>query len=152
MSSTKQHIALLGQLLTQSRNDKLMYLNAADKQDLPTFKRFFNQQAIIRNSMFNDFGLLLSQHNIEADTILLNRSDIRQFMMTSPKREKNNPFVHCLKQDLLFKKNLETLLEIDLDEKNHEIYRKQLVKINNSVATNELHSVDVQYKDYSTAP
>ena len=152
MSSTKQHIALLGQLLIQSRNDKLMYLNAADKQDLPTFKRFFNQQAIIRNSMFNDFGLLLSQHNIEADTILLNRSDIRQFMMTSPKREKNNPFVHCLKQDLLFKKNLETLLEIDLDEKNHEIYRKQLVKINNSVATNELHSVDVQYKDYSTAP
>ena len=152
MSSTKQHIALLGQLLTQSRNDKLMYLNAADKQDLPTFKRFFNQQAIIRNSMFNDFGLLLSQHNIEADTILLNRSDIRQFMMTSPKREKNNPFVRCLKQDLLFKKNLETLLEIDLDEKNHEIYRKQLVKINNSVATNELHSVDVQYKDYSTAP
>lgn len=152
MSSTKQHIALLEQLLTQSRNDKLMYLNAADKQDLPTFKRFFNQQAIIRNSMFNDFGLLLSQHNIEADTILLNRSDIRQFMMTSPKREKNNPFVRCLKQDLLFKKNLETLLEIDLDEKNHEIYRKQLVKINNSVATNELHSVDVQYKDYSTAP
>lgn len=152
MSSTKQHIALLGQLLIQSRNDKLMYLNAADKQDLPTFKRFFNQQAIIRNSMFNDFGLLLSQHNIEADTILLNRSDIRQFMMTSPKREKNNPFVRCLKQDLLFKKNLETLLEIDLDEKNHEIYRKQLVKINNSVATNELHSVDVQYKDYSTAP
>ena len=152
MSSTKQHIALLEQLLTQSRNDKLMYLNAADKQDLPTFKRFFNQQAIIRNSMFNDFGLLLSQHNIEADTILLNRSDIRQFMMTSPKREKNNPFVRCLKQDHLFKKNLETLLEIDLDEKNHEIYRKQLVKINNSVATNELHSVDVQYKDYSTAP
>lgn len=150
MSLDKKHIALLKQLLLQSRQDKLMYLNTADKQDLPTFKRFFNQQAIFRNSMFNDFSLLLSQFNINSDDIMVNRSDIRQFMMTTPKREKNNPFDRCLKQDLLFKKQLEALLSFDVDEKNHEIYRKQLAKINSSIATNELHSVDVKYKDYST--
>ena len=145
MTTEKKHIALLEQLLHQSRQDKLMYLNTADNQDLPLFKRFFNQQAIVRNKMFNDFNLLLSQLNVDVDAIMVKRSDIRQFMVTTPKREKNNPFNRCLKQDLLLKKQLEAILAIDKIEANHEIYRKQLAKIKQSIATNELHGVDVKY-------
>ena len=126
-----------------------MYLNTADKQDLPAFKRFFNQQAILRNRMFNDFSSLLSEFNINIDDILLNRPDFKQLMMTTPKREKNNPFVRCLKQDLSFKKNLEALIDVDDREKNREMYLKHLDKINACIAHNELHCVDVHVKDYS---
>ena len=150
MSKTKQQLALLETLINQCRKDKLMYLNTADKQDLPTFKRFFNQQAILRNRMFNDFSSLLSEFNINAEDVLLKRPDLKQLMMTTPKREKNNPFVRCLKQDLLFKKNLEALIGLDVCEKNNETYVKHLDKINACIAHNELHSVEVYVNDYSS--
>ena len=88
MSKEKDCIVLLERLLNQSRQDKLMYLNAADKQDLPTFKRFFNQQALYRNRMFNDFSMRLSDFGIEADNVLLKRPDIRQLMVASPNTRK----------------------------------------------------------------
>lgn len=127
-----------------------MYLNTADKQDLPAFKRFFNQQAILRNRMFNDLNALLSEFDVNAEDFLLNRPDFKQLMMTSPKREKTNPFMRCLKQDLVFKKNLETLIELDDHEKKQEVYFKYLDKINACIAHNELHSVEVYVKNYSS--
>ena len=46
LAKERDIIILLERLLNQSRQDKLMCLNAADKQNLPTYKRFFNQQAL----------------------------------------------------------------------------------------------------------
>ena len=88
MSKEKECIVLLERLLNQSRQDKLMYLNAADKQDLPTFKRFFNQQALYRNRMFNELSARLSDFGIEAEDVLLKRPDIRQLMGASPNATK----------------------------------------------------------------
>ncbi len=72
MSKEKEIIILLQRLLNQSRHDKLMYLNTADRQNLPTYKRFLNQQAIIRNSMFYKFSALLSDYGIEEKKCFLN--------------------------------------------------------------------------------
>ena len=47
MSKEKDCIILLERLLNQSRHDKMMYLNAAEKQKPSLFKRFFNQQALL---------------------------------------------------------------------------------------------------------
>ena len=149
MSKEKDCIVLLERLLNQSRQDKLMYLNAADKQDLPTFKRFFNQQALYRNRMFNDFSMRLSDFGIEADNVLLKRPDIRQLMVASPKREKSNPFAKCLAQDQLFKKQLLSLIQIDASG-DSEHYNKVLAKIEDSIETNQLYALEVSAKSLTS--
>ena len=149
MSKEKDCIVLLERLLNQSRQDKLMYLNAADKQDLPTFKRFFNQQALYRNRMFNDFSMRLSDFGIEADNVLLKRPDIRQLMVASPKREKSNPFAKCLAQDQLFKKQLLSLIQIDASGES-EHYNKVLAKIEDSIETNQLYALEVSAKSLTS--
>lgn len=149
MSKEKDCIVLLERLLNQSRQDKLMYLNAADKQDLPTFKRFFNQQALYRNRMFNDFSMRLSDFGIEADNVLLKRPDIRQLMVASPKREKSNPFAKCLAQDQLFKKQLLSLIQIDTSG-DSEHYNKVLAKIEDSIETNQLYALEVSAKSLTS--
>jgi len=73
LAKEKDSIILLERLLNQSRQDKIMYLNAADKENLPTYKRFFNQQALYRNKMFNDYSALLSEYGIEVEEVLLKR-------------------------------------------------------------------------------
>ena len=148
--SKKNTIILLERLLNQSRKDKLMYLNAADRQDLPAFKRFFNQQALFRNSMFYDFSNLLTEHGIEVEDVILKSPDIRQLMMTTLGRDKKNSFAECLSQDQLFKINLEELIQVDLTEKNVLIYQKHLAKIDASIEENDLFSTEVSAKAFST--
>ena len=149
MSKEKECIVLLERLLNQSRQDKLMYLNAADKQDLPTFKRFFNQQALYRNRMFNDFSMRLSDFGIEADNVLLKRPYIRQLMVASPNREKSNPFAKCLAQDQLFKKQLLSLIQIDASGES-EHYNKVLAKIEDSIESNQLYALEVSAKSLTS--
>ncbi len=148
--SKKNTIILLERLLNQSRKDKLMYLNAADRQDLPAFKRFFNQQALYRNSMFYDFSNLLTEHGIEVEDVILKSPDIRQLMMTTLGRDKKNSFAECLSQDQLFKINLEELIQVDLTEKNVLIYQKHLAKIDASIEENDLFSTEVSAKAFLT--
>ena len=137
MAKEKDIIILLERLLNQSRHDKLMYLNAADKENLPTYKRFFNQQALYRNKMFNDFSAILSEYKIEVEEVLLKRPDIRQLMSTSIKREKHNPFNQFLTQDLFFLENINALIAADQSEKNQVIYHKQLLKITACIENNK---------------
>lgn len=146
MAKKENIILLLERLLNQSRQDKVMYLNAADKQNLPTYKRFFNQQALYRNKMFNDFSAILSDYGIEVEEILLKRPDIRQFMMTSIKREKDNSFNKCLAQDLLFLENIQALITLDHTEKNQVIYHKQYLKLMACVNDNERFSEEMMSK------
>ena len=147
MAKEKDIIILLERLLNQSRQDKVMYLNAADKENLPTYKRFFNQQALYRNKMFNDYSALLSEYGIEVEKVLLKRPDIRQLMFTSIKREKHNPFNQFLTQDLLFVENLNALIIADQSDKNQVIYHKQLLKITASIETNKNLSQEITTKE-----
>lgn len=151
MSKEKDIIVLLERLLNQSRQDKLMYLNTADKQNLPSYKRFLNQQALYRNSMFNEYSTLLSTYGIEVEEVLLKRPDISQLMMTTVKREKTNPFEKCLAQDHIFKTNLEQLMVLDTLPKNLEIYQKQLDKIAACIEENDYFSEQVALKDLTSS-
>ena len=147
MAREKDIIILLERLLNQSRQDKIMYLNAADKQNLPTYKRFFNQQALYRNKMFNDYSAILSEYKIEVEEVLLKRPDIRQLMSTTIKREKHNPFNKFLSQDLLFLENLNALIDVDKNDKNQVIYHKQLLKITACIENNKYLSKEISTKE-----
>ena len=147
MAKEKNIITLLERLLNQSRQDKLMYLNAADKENLPTYKRFFNQQALYRNKMFNDFSAMLSDYGVEVEEVLLKRPDIRQLMSTSIKREKINPFHKFLTQDLLFLENLNALIAADQKDKNQVIYNNQLLKITACIDNNKSMIKEIASKE-----
>ena len=147
MAKEKNIIILLERLLNQSRQDKLMYLNAADKENLPTYKRFFNQQALYRNKMFNDFSAMLSDYGVEVEEVLLKRPDIRQLMSTSIKREKHNPFHKFLTQDLLFLENLNALIAADQKDKNQLIYNNQLLKITACIDNNKSMIKEIASKE-----
>lgn len=147
MAKEKNIIILLERLLNQSRQDKLMYLNAADKENLPTYKRFFNQQALYRNKMFNDFSAMLSDYGVEVEEVLLKRPDIRQLMSTSIKREKHNQFHKFLTQDLLFLENLNALIAADQKDKNQLIYNNQLLKITACIDNNKIMIKEIASKE-----
>ena len=53
MSRKNQHIACMEKLLTHLKNTKLEYLKASDHANYSEEKRFFNQQALIRNRIFS---------------------------------------------------------------------------------------------------
>ena len=82
LTTKKNILGILEQLLNQSRQDKLMYLNAADRMDAPTYKRFLNQQALQRNNFFHQLNTALSNHGIDRRSAS-ESPDIRQLMMTS---------------------------------------------------------------------
>lgn len=113
-----------------------MYLNAADRVDLPLWKRNLNQQALIRNNFFHQLSIAFSNHGLEADDFLVNRPDVRQLMMTSPKREKNNPFFKCFDQDERFHLLLIDAIENEELSSNLLIYEKIKTKIESSIASN----------------
>lgn len=124
-----------------------MYLNAADKENLPTYKRFFNQQALYRNKMFNDFSAMLSDYGVEVEEVLLKRPDIRQLMSTSIKREKHNQLHKFLSQDLLFLENLNALIAADQMDKNQLIYKNQLLKITACIDNNKSMIKEIASKE-----
>ena len=117
MSIEKNIRFLLEKLLNAYRENKILYLNSADSLYQPSFSRFFNHQAIIRNNMFFNISNILSEIGIEVEEVILKRPDIKQFMSTKIEREKEDLFNKNLKKDTELKEILQKLIKID-GEKN----------------------------------
>ena len=113
MSIEKNIRFLLEKLLNAYRENKILYLNSADSLYQPSFSRFFNHQAIIRNNMFFNISNILSEIGIEVEEVILKRPDIKQFMSTKIEREKEDLFNKNLKKDTELKEILQKLIKID---------------------------------------
>ena len=137
---------LLEKLLNNYRENKISYLNSADSQYQPSFNRFFNHQAIIRNNMFFNISNLLSEIGIEAEDVILKRPDIKQYMLTKIEREKEDLFYKNLKKDMELKEILLKLIKIDTKKNRIEIYSKHLKKISESIKANKSYGVQVKEK------
>lgn len=137
---------LLEKLLNCYRENKISYLNSADSQYQPSFNRFFNHQAIIRNNMFFNISNILSEIGIEAEDLLLKRPDIKQFMSTKIEKEKEDLFYKNLKKDVELKEILLKLVKIDSEKNRIEVYKKHLKKISESIKANKSFSIEVKEK------
>ena len=137
---------LLEKLLNCYRENKISYLNSADSQYQPSFNRFFNHQAIIRNNMFFNISNILSEIGIEAEDVLLKRPDIKQFMSTKIEKEKEDLFYKNLKKDVELKEILLKLVKIDSEKNRIEVYKKHLKKISESIKANKSFSIEVKEK------
>ena len=137
---------LLEKLLNSYRENKLSYLNSADSQYQPSFNRFFNHQAIIRNNMFFDISNILSEIGIEVEDVILKRPDIKQFMSTKIEKIKEDLFYKNLKKDVELKEILLKLVKIDSEKNRIEVYKKHLKKISESNKANKSYSIEVKEK------
>ena len=137
---------LLEKLLNSYRENKILYLNSADSQYQPSFNRFFNHQAIIRNNMFFDISNILSEIGIEVEDVILKRPDIKQFMSTKIEKEKEDLFYKNLKKDVELKEILLKLVKIDSENNRIEVYKKHLEKISESNKANKSYSIEVKEK------
>ena len=137
---------LLEKLLNSYRENKISYLNSADSQYQPSFNRFFNHQAIIRNNMFFNISNILSEIGIEVEDVLLKRPDIKQFMSTKIEKEKEDLFYKNLKKDIELKEILLKLVKIDSEKNRIEVYKKHLKKISESIKANKSFSIEVKEK------
>ena len=137
---------LLEKLLNSYRGNKISYLNSADSQYQPSFNRFFNHQAIIRNNMFFDISIILSEIGIEVEDVILKRPDIKQFMSTKIEKEKEDLFYKNLKKDVELKEILLKLIKIDSENNRIEVYKKHLKKISESNKANKSYSIEIKEK------
>ena len=140
---------LLESLLNSYRENKISYLNSADSHYQPSFNRFFNHQAIIRNNMFFNISNILSEIGIEVEEVILKRPDIKQFMSTKIEREKEDLFNKNLKKDTELKEILQKLIKIDGEKNRIEIYKKHLKKISESIKENKSFSIEVKENIFS---
>ena len=146
MSINKNIRFLLEKLLNSYRENKLSYLNSSDSQYHPSFNRFFNHQAIIRNNMFFNVSNMLSEIGIEVGDVILKRPDIKQFMSTKIEREKKDLFFKNLKKDIELKEILLKLIKIDSEKNRTDTYKKHLKKISESIKANKSYSLGVKEK------
>lgn len=137
---------LLEKLLNSYRENKISYLNSADSQYQPSFNRFFNHQAIIRNNMFFNVSNILSEIGIEVEDVILKRPDIKQFMSTKIEREREDLFYKNLKKDIELKEILLKLIKIDIKKNRIQVYKKHLEKIFESIKANKSYSIMVKEK------
>ena len=71
-------VALLEKLLTRLKNTKLEYLKAADHANDPGKKRFFNQQAMLRNRFFQEILSELQNQGMNYDDLIISRLNFDQ--------------------------------------------------------------------------
>tara|TARA_B100000579_G_C22272415_1_gene594451 strand:+ start:132 stop:587 length:456 start_codon:yes stop_codon:yes gene_type:complete len=146
MSIDKKIRFLLEKLLNCYRENKILYLNSADSQYQPSFSRFFNHQAIIRNNMFFNISNILSEIGIQVEDVILKRPDIKQFMSTRIEREKEDLFYKNLKKDIELKETLLKLVKIDTEKNRVKVYKKHLKKISESIRENKSYSIEIREK------
>ena len=146
MSIDKNIRFLLEKLLNSYRENKLSYLNSSDSQYHPSFNRFFNHQAIIRNNMFFDLSNMLTEIGIEVEDVILKRPDIKQLMSTKIERKREDLFYINLKKDLELKEILQRLVKIDSGKNRTEVYKKHLKKVSESIKANETYGIEMKEK------
>ncbi len=139
---------LLEKLLNSYRESKILYLNSADSHYQPSFNRFFNHQAIIRNNMFFNISNILSEIGIQVEDVILKRPDINNFMSTKIERGNEDLFSKNLKKDIELKDILLKLCRIDDKENRISVYKNHLKKLSQSINENKSYRLEIKEKIY----
>lgn len=139
---------LLEKLLNSYRESKILYLNSADSHYHPSFNRFFNHQAIIRNNMFFNISNILSEIGIQVEDVILQRPDINNFMSTKIERGNEDLFSKNLKKDIELKDILLKLCRTDDKENRISVYKNHLKKLSQSINENKSYRLEIKEKIY----
>lgn len=144
MSKSNSNIALMEKLLTHLKNAKLEYLKAADHANHSEKKRFFNQQAMLRNRFFQEILSELQNLGIEFDDLIVSRFNFDQLLISSIDTLKLPAVEKCLEADKILLEFYKTLLE-DSFEKEKFLQHKSCIEI--ALEQNKIISIQYQEKN-----
>ena len=105
MGKQNQYIAQLEKLLTHLKNAKLIYLKAADEANASEKKRFFNQEALLRNRFFQEVLTEIQTLGMSYDDLVIGGFNFNQLLISSTDLLKKSALDKCAQSD-------KTLLEI----------------------------------------
>src|SRR5210317_387800 len=115
MSKHNRHIAIMEKLLTHLKNAKLEYLKAADRASTSAVKRFFNQQALIRNRFFQEVLSELQSLGMSYDDLVVSRFNFDQLLISSIDHLKASAVEKCLEADKLLLEMYQTLFDQEFE-------------------------------------
>ena len=105
MGKQNQYIAQLEKLLTHLKNAKLTYLKAADEANASEEKRFFNQEALLRNRFFQEVLSEIQTLGMSYDDLVIGGFNFNQLLISSIDLLKKSALDKCAQSD-------KTLLEM----------------------------------------
>lgn len=144
MSKSNSNLALMEKLLTHLKNAKLVYLKAADHANHSERKRFFNQQAMLRNRFFQEILSELQNLGIEFDDLIISRFNFDQLLISSIDTLKLPAVEKCLEADKVLLEHYETLLE-DSFKKEKFLQHKSSIEV--ALEQNKVLSFQYQKKN-----
>jgi len=101
MGKQNQYIAQLEKLLTHLKNAKLSYLKAADEANASEEKRFFNQEALLRNRFFQEVLSEIQTLGMSYDDLVIGGFNFNQLLISSVDILKNSTLDKCLQSDTI---------------------------------------------------
>jgi len=131
VSVKSDYLGLLEQLLTHLKNAKLAYLRAADVANQTQDKRYFNQQALLRNRFFQITLGQLQNENMSLDDLVIRNFNFDQLLISSIDNRKATALEKCMEADSHLTVLLEKILALPLDGTPFE---EQLQKIEGALA------------------
>ena len=99
MTKKNQYIGKLEGLLTHLKNAKLEYLKAADQLNNAEHKRYLNQQATLRNRLFQEILEELRHHGMTLDNLVISRFNFDQLLISSIDMLQASAIEKCIQSD-----------------------------------------------------
>tara|TARA_S200000501_G_scaffold377534_1_gene436290 strand:- start:2203 stop:2643 length:441 start_codon:yes stop_codon:yes gene_type:complete len=138
MSVKNKYISFLEQLLIHLKNAKLEYLRAGDVASRIEDKRYFNQQALLRNRFFHEVLSQLQNENINLKDLVVRNFNFDQLLISSIRGLKNSASEKCLEADSHLKELYQNIMLLPLDS---SLFEKQFERIESAIAYHEtLHT------------
>ncbi|MAC92149.1 MAG: hypothetical protein CMC01_00320 [Flavobacteriaceae bacterium] len=134
MSKQNKYIGILEKILIHLKNSKLEYFKASDHALSSEKKRFFNQQALIRNRFFQDVLGELQRLGMSSDDIIISQFNFDQLLISTIDTLKSTAIEKCLRADQALLKIYSVLKKF---EKSNLDFDKHIERLEVSVSQNE---------------
>ena len=136
MGKQNQYIAQLEKLLTHLKNAKLTYLKAADEANASEKKRFFNQEALLRNRFFQEVLSEIQTLGMSYDDLVIGGFNFNQLLISSTDLLKKSALDKCAQSDKtlleIYSKILPFMLETSKFDRHIDGIKKALNERNSS--------------------
>ena len=117
MGKQNHYIAQLEKLLTHLKNGKLGYLKAADHANTSEEKRYFNQEALIRNRYFQEALSEIQNLGMSYDDLVVGGFNFNQLLISSIDTLKATALEKCIEADKMLVEIYQSILALNQETK-----------------------------------
>jgi len=134
MGKQNLYIAQLEKLLTHLKNGKLGYLKAADHANTSEEKRYFNQEALIRNRYFQEALSEIQNLGMSYDDLVVGGFNFNQLLISSIDTLKATALEKCIEADKMLVEIYQSILALNQETK----FESNLKRLTQASEQNEM--------------